>query len=193
MKLLSLGFLGSFIAIGFITGSTVLGFYVDGYSFISNTLSEIGSMTSPMHRPFQIFKICIALLILLFAFAVFKRARTDRLSVLPPVFLFLFGISDLGLALFPTPHPVHNAFGLSLTLGYLSPLIFALMWKDRLGVNFGRDCFWFFVLVVMGIFLNLSPAFKPDLYPLKYYGLVQRFLVFTMFSFFAFLGKRIDA
>lgn len=50
----------------------------------------------------------------------------------------------------------------------------------------------FFLVILIGIFLNLSPAFNPELYSLKYYGLVQRFLVFTMFIYIAYLGKKIQ-
>ncbi len=185
--------LGRIIAVSFILGTLIFGFALENYSLASQTLSEIGSMSSPLRIPFQIFKTLIAALILIFSVLVLKYARRNHLSIIPGILLLCFGISDLGVALFPTPHPLHNVFGLSMTLGYLSPLFFALLWtNDTLG-NFKKVSLVFFFLILTGIFLNLSPAFKPDLYPLNFYGLVQRFLVFTMFIYIGYLGVKIQA
>ena len=184
--------LGRFIAIAFFLGTLVFGFALDNYSFVSQTISEIGSMNSPFRFQFQIFKILIASLILILSVLVLKYARRNNLSMIPGILLLCFGLSDLGLALFPTPHPLHNVFGLSMTLGYLSPLFFALLWPNAASDHFKRVSLVFFLLILIGILLNLSPAFKPDLFPLNYYGLVQRFLVFTMFIYIAYLGKTIQ-
>lgn len=184
--------LGRFIAIAFLLGTLVFGFALDNYSFVSQTLSEIGSMNSPFRFQFEVFKILIASLILILSVLVLKYTRRNNLSMIPGILLLCFGLSDLGVALFPTPHPLHNVFGLSMTLGYLSPLFFALLWPNKASGHFKRVSLVFFLLILIGIFLNLSPAFKPDLYPLNYYGLVQRFLVFTMFIYMAYLGKTIQ-
>ena len=191
-KLTKTLYLGGFIAISFILGTFLFGFALENYSFSSQTLSEIGSLSSPFRIPFQIFKTIIALLIMTFSALVLKFSRSAGLSMIPGILLFCFGLADLGVALFPTPHPLHNVFGLALMLGYLSPLLFGLLWSDRTATNFKRFSLIFFVLIVLGIFLNLSPAFNPDLYPLSYYGLVQRFLVFTMFIYIAYLGASIQ-
>lgn len=183
--------LGTVIAVIFISGTLIFGFARENYSFVSQTLSEIGSMSSPLRLPFQIFKMIIAALILIFAALVIKFARKKKLSVVPGIFLLCFGLSDLGLALFPTPHALHNVFGLSLTLGYLSPLFFALLWSGEEYRSFKTASLVFFLLILTGIALNLSPAFKPDLYPLQYYGLVQRFLVYTLFVYMAYVGLSI--
>ena len=185
--------LGRIIAISFILGTLVFGFTLENYSLASQTLSEIGSMSSPLRLPFQIFKVLIATLILFFSVMVLKYARRNDLSMIPGILLLCFGLSDLGVALFPTPHPMHNVFGLSMTLGYLSPLFFALLWSKAVSGSFKQVSLVFFFLILTGIFLNLSPAFKPDLYPLSFYGLVQRFLVFTMFIYIAYLGSKIQA
>ena len=46
--------LGRIIAISFILGTLVFGFALENYSLASQTLSEIGSMSSPFRIPFQI-------------------------------------------------------------------------------------------------------------------------------------------
>ena len=165
---------------------------LEHYNFVSQTLSEIGSASSPMQMPFQIFKVVIACGILLLGALLVRYAHSMELSVLPPLLVIAFGLSDLGLALFPTPHPLHNVFGLSLVIGYLSPLLFALLWKNKPASRFRKNSMVFFLLIALGIFLNLSPAFAPELYPLYYYGIVQRFLVFTMFAYFFYLGRTCD-
>lgn len=184
--------LGVLIPSLFILGSGLMGYLLDNYSFFSQTLSEIGSLSSPMKIPYQILKILVAILILILSIILFNFSRREKLSVIPTLFLFSFGLSDMGLALFPTPHSLHNVFGLSLILGYLSPIFFAVLWSKRISANFSFVSIGFFALIALGIFLNLSPIFKPDLYPLNYYGLVQRFLVFTMLIYMAYLGSTVQ-
>jgi hypothetical protein len=184
--------LGRFIAITFILGTLVFGFGLDNYSFVSQTLSEIGSMSSPFRIQFQIFKILIATLLLFFSVFILRYSKRNKVSMIPGILLLCFGMSDLGISLFPTPHSLHNIFGLSMTVGYLSPLFFGLLWPDTVSRNFKRTSLAFFLIILIGIVLNLSPAFKPDLYPMTYYGLVQRFLVFTMFIYLAYLGGAIQ-
>ena len=181
-------YLGLLIAILFIFGTLAFGYALNNYSLVSQTLSEIGSIGSPLKIPFQIFKILIAFLILLFASSVMRYGKINGLSVIPGLLLLSYGLTDLGLALFPTPHPLHNYFGLSMTLGYLAPLFFSLLWPKEVCKNMKITSAIFFLIILLGIFLNLSPAFIPDLYPLAYYGIVQRFLVFTMYIYLAYLG-----
>ena len=99
-----------------------------------------------------------------------------------------FGISEFGIGIFASPHPLHNVFGISMTVGYSSPLLFALLWKNELGIAFKRFSLLAFIFIALGIFLNLTPLFNPTLYPLEYYGVVQRFLLFTFFIYCAFVS-----
>jgi hypothetical protein len=75
-----------------------------------------------------------------------------------------------------------------MTIGYFSPLVFALAWKSKLGKRFKHLSVLAFFLIIFGIFLNLTPAFAPTLYPLEYYGIVQRFLLFTFFIYTAYIS-----
>ena len=131
-----------------------------------------------MTMPWHLFSVSIGLLFSLFSLAIILFARQNKWSVLPGVFMLSYGLSQLGIGFFPSPHSLHNVFGLSMTIGYFSPLVFALSWKAKLSTNFRNISFLSFVLIIFGIFLNLSPAFDPSLYPLEYYGIVQRFLLF---------------
>ena len=95
-----------------------------------------------------------------------------------------FSIALIGTTIFPSPDPWHNRFGLSLTLGYLSPAVLATGWRHPAGLSSLVRLSWVaFALVVMSIVLNLLPAFIPlGSGYLERYGLMQRAL------WLAFLG-----
>ncbi|UCD61707.1 MAG: DUF998 domain-containing protein [Flavobacteriaceae bacterium] len=184
-KTLSLGWI---TAVLFIAGSLVLGSILADYSFISQTVSEIGQEGSPLKFIWQLFSLLVGLLLILFSLGIISFARRNKWSVVPGLFVLFAGLSQFGIALFPSPHPLHNVFGLSMTIGYFSPLVFFLLWKDKLGVALKWYSLLAFILIQLGIFLNLSPMFAPDLYPLEYYGLVQRFLLFTFYLYLALVA-----
>lgn len=186
-KLLSLGWITS---ITFILGSFVLGSLLVDYSFISQTISEIGEEGSPLYLQWQIFTLIIGLLLVMFSIGIISFGSQNKWSIIPGIFILFAGLSEFGIALYPSPHPLHNVFGLSLTIGYFSPLLFFLLWKDKLGTSFKRYSLIAFVLILLGIFLNLSPVFAPQLYPLEYYGLVQRFLLFTFYLYMALIAVK---
>ena len=109
-------------------------------------------------------------------------AGNQGLNKLPAWFLMSFGLAGVGISLFASPHPLHNAFGISMTIGYCTPLVIALTWKQS-EREFRVVSLVVFLLILLGIILNLSPLFNPALYPLEYYGLVQRFLLFTFYLY----------
>jgi len=45
----------------------------------------------------------------------------------------------------------------------------------------------FIVVIVFGAILNLNPMFDPKLYPMDFYGLAQRYVVYGINIYFAFL------
>lgn len=172
----------------FIIGSLLLGSLLSDYNPISQTVSEIGESGSPLLMTWHLFSVSIGLLLILFASAIILFAKKNKLSILPGIFMLFYGLSQFGIGFYPSPHPLHNVFGLSMTLGYFSPLVFALSWKNELGKQFKSISILTFVLLIFGIFLNLTPAFAPTLYPLEYYGIVQRFLLFTFYLYAAFVS-----
>ena len=44
------------------------------------------------------------------------------------------------------------------------------------------------MLILLSIFLNLSPLFARDLYPLQYYGIVQRSAFVIFYGGCAYIG-----
>ena len=109
--------------------------------------------------------------------------KESRLIYCPNLFILIYGLSQFFVGIFPSPNPLHNVFGLTMIVGYFSPLMFPLLWKNKLGIRFKVISIIAFILIVLGIFLNLTPAFAPTLYPLEYYGIVQRFLLYTFYLY----------
>ena len=184
-NLLSLGWITS---ITFILGTFILGSLLADYNLVSQTISEIGEKGSAVYMQWQLFSMIIGVLLMIFSIGIISFARGNNLSFIPGIFVLFAGLSEFGIAFFPSPHQLHNVFGLTMTIGYFSPLMFFLLWKDKLGIPFKRFSLIAFILIILGIFLNLTPAFAPSLYPLKYYGLVQRFLIFTFYIYIAFIA-----
>ena len=175
----------------FIIGTLLMGAILEDYSIVSQTVSEIGQQGSSLEATFRIFSLMIGILLILFAVGILQLSRKKGLSLVPGISLLTFGLAEFGIGIFASPHPLHNVFGLSLTIGYFSPLMFFLLWKSKLGSQFKWISLLIFFLVIIGIFLNLSPLFTPDLYDLHYYGLVQRFLLYTFYAYCAYVSLQL--
>ena len=184
-RLLHFGWIFTLI---FILGVFVFGSQLEGYNPVSQTVSEIGERGSPFYMQWLVFSIFNNTLFVLFAIGIISFAKRNNLSITPGILVLAYGLSQFATDIFASPHPLHNVFGLSMLIGYFSPLIFALRWKSQLGSIFRWISIVSFILVLVGIFLNLSPVFAPSLYPLEYYGLVQRFLLFTFAGYCAFVS-----
>jgi hypothetical protein len=170
----------------------VLATRVEGYSHVAQTVSEIGRAGSPAEVPWRSANLIVALCLAVFAQRLGHHARARGASGAPAVLLGCYAVSQAGMAVFASPHPLHNVFGLSMLLGYLAPLSLVLAWRrlpDAQGLRTGSLVG--FGLVLVGIFLNLSPLFARELYPLQYYGAVQRALLLAFYGWCAFVSLRL--
>jgi hypothetical membrane protein len=165
---------------------------VDGYSHIAQTVSEIGALGSPAKVYLQVTNLTVALCLLVFAWSLRLFAKGNNATNLPAIFIAFFAIAEIGVAIFPSPHALHNVFGLSMTIGYMSPLVLALSWKNVASASGLIIVSWIaFVFVLVTIFLNLSPIFARDLYPLEYYGIVQRALFVAFYGWCMFVSVKL--
>jgi hypothetical protein len=134
----------------------------------------------------------VAACLLVFAVAVRKLSRVAGCRPWAAYVIACMAISAAGVGVFALPHPLHNVFGLSETIGYQAPLAFALSWrgnpKAKLLVKFS----WvMFILVWVAIALNLSSLDRHGAvweYLKPSYGLVQRTLFAVWFVWCAILG-----
>jgi hypothetical membrane protein len=180
---------GALAGVIFFAAVYALATMVDGYSHVGQTVSEIGEQGSPAEMYFQIMNLLVALCLLVFAWSLYQFAKSSKVSKLPAFFMACFAISETGLAIFPSPHDLHNVFGLSATIGYMTPLVIALSWKSLTNPGTLITVSWFaFILISISIFLNLTPMFARDLYPLEYYGIVQRSLFVAFYGWCAYAG-----
>jgi len=180
---------GAIACVVFFSAVYMLATMVDGYSHITQTVSEIGEQGSPAKVYLQVMNVIVAFCLLLFSRGLYLFAKSNNVSILPASFMAAFAFSEIGVAAFPSPHSLHNIFGLSMSIGYMTPLVMALSWKSLANANKLMTASWVaFVLVVIAIFLNLTPIFARDLYPLEYYGIVQRSLFVVFYGWCLYVG-----
>lgn len=170
---------GMLIPVVFFAGMLILAMEIDGYSHAALTVSEIGRNGSPVELEWRLVNGIVSLLFCCFSVSLFYFAKMKSVSKVPAYLLGFFGISTLGYAFFNVSHPLHNLVGMSLLLGYFSPLVLALSWKKNSEMKkIVRWSFYSCLLVIISIILNLSPMFYKEIYTSGYYGLIQRSLFF---------------
>jgi hypothetical membrane protein len=106
---------GIAIPLVFFSSGLILATLVEGYSHVSQTVSEIGESGSPAEVLWKLTSILVAVGFLVFARGIFQFAKARSASVWPDYFVGYFGLMAIGMAIFESPHPLHNLFGLSLT------------------------------------------------------------------------------
>jgi len=184
-KLLPLGWI---VPIIFILGSLTFGSFLQEYSFVSQTISEIGEMGSPFQKQWFFFDLSINILMFLFVTGLIRFAKANELSMIPCICLLVYSLANFGALIFVSPHPYHNIFGALNIVGYLSPLIFFIYWKNQIAATFRGISLFVFIILILGTVLNLNPIFDPLLFPMEYYGLAQRLVVFTFLLYCAYLS-----
>ena len=100
----------------------VLGALLPNYDPITQTISEIGGTGSPFKVTFKVVNLFVAGCLVLFAYGVYRFSVARQLSLVPAFFLGFFAATQFGVFIFESPHPWHNVFVISSTLGFLAPL-----------------------------------------------------------------------
>lgn len=176
----------------FCIGVLVLGAMVPGYSHVHQTVSEIGALDTPMRIPFAVMLGCVTLCMWVFAWGVWDASAAAGHNRCTAILIVCMGMSGVGVAIFATPHPLHNDFGLSEIFGYQAPLAFALAWrKDPKARGLVIGSWVFFVLLWVSMGLNMSPMFADSSLAIAMkpiYGLVQRSLFLVWFAWCTFIG-----
>jgi hypothetical protein len=191
MKLTTRLLFGPASAALFVAGIVGLALLVPDYSQVRQTVSEIGELGSPARMPFAIMLCCVAACNLVFAAAVREFAIGARLSQLPAFLIGFVSLTSVGLAICAFPHPLHNVFGLSATIGYQAPAALAIAWrkdaKSRKLVTASWVCF---VVFWTAGALNLAPLYSPHLAGLlrPYNGIAQRTVFGAWFGWCVITG-----
>ena len=173
----------------FIFGTLILGMMDENYNAIAQTVSEIGKLGSALEIPYRIMMFFVAGASLMFCRALYIFVKTNHMARLPVFLIAFFALMDFGFAIFPSPHKYHNVFGLLHLIGYMAPLFVAMNWRNKLSQYHVIGVSWLaFAAICVFMFLNLSPMFLRELYPLEYYGVMQRALLYTYYAWLGFLG-----
>ncbi len=180
---------GPAAALVFGLGVTWLGMIRPGYSAVRQTVSELGPMGERGRTSLAGLNLIVALFAIVFACGLLSVARLSVSTSLPAAFMGLYAILVVGLAAFPSGHPLHNVFGLLQTFPFVgAPLTVALGWRGEGAV---AAVSWVaLVLLIAGMALNLAPAFSPRLAKAlaPVYGLAQRSLFVAWYGWCAALG-----
>ncbi len=80
-------------------------------------------------EPFAVPLCCVAACILVFAWAVRDMSIEAGRSQVSAYLIGFMALPAAGVGIFAYPHPLHNVFGISETIGYQPPLVFALTWR----------------------------------------------------------------
>ncbi|WP_367182407.1 DUF998 domain-containing protein [Winogradskyella sp.] len=185
--LLHLGWITSTL---FILGTIIFALLLQDYSQISQTISEIGEQGSLLRNEWQLFSIGTSCLLLLFSIGLIRFSVEHKLSIVPCIFLLLFSLSEIAIGFFPSPHYLHNIFGLSLIIGYFSPLLFALKWRNQLGTSFITFSIYAFIIIISGVIMNLLPIFVDSSFLIENYGIIQRYLIYSFYTYCAYVSIR---
>ena len=76
------------------------------YSHVAQTVSEIGKYGSPAKVPFQIAVLTVGFCLLVFARSLYRFAESNGASLVPSYLMAVFGLAEVGMAVFPSPHPL---------------------------------------------------------------------------------------
>jgi hypothetical membrane protein len=169
----------------FLVGTFAIGLMTPGYSHVRQTVSELGEVGAPGQLAFSVLLCAVAACLIVYAGAIARSLRALGHSVLPAYFVGAMAISCAGVGVFAFPHPLHNLFGLSETVGLQAPLIAALVFrKDPRARPAAQFSAVMYVLVVLAIAINLIPLLRPadlwaDIKPA--FGIVQRSLFASWF------------
>ena len=169
----------------FLAGTLAIGLITPGYSHVRQTVSELGEVGSPGRFAFCVLLCLIAACLLVFAVGVARLLNELGCSALPAYFVGAMAISCAAVGIFAFPHPLHNIFGMSETVGLQAPLVAALACrKDARTKQIMVFSLIMYILVLLAIAINLIPLVRPaSLWPYvkPFFGVVQRCLFASWF------------
>lgn len=175
----------------FLAGVWCLALLVPGYSHVQQSISAIGKLGTPLRIPFAAVMACYACSLLVFASGILRAAAGSGVSRFPAYVIGYYAVTQLGIAVFATPHPLHNVFGLASMPGYLAPLALVFTWRRTGPRSLIVISSVLGLVVLAAIVLGLSELFPQlGLWQLvsPYPGLVQRLLVAGWLPWLAIAG-----
>jgi hypothetical membrane protein len=169
----------------FIGGTFALGHVTPGYSQVRQTVSELGEAGTVGQLPFTGLLCTVAACLMIYSIGIASSLSKLGHSVLPAYFVFSMAASCAGVGMFSFPHPLHNVFGLSETIGLQAPLAAAFASRnDPRARSLTRFCVLMYAVVLFAIAINLVPVVRPAniwAHIRPYFGVIQRSLFASWF------------
>ena len=166
----------------FLAGTLAIGLITPGYSHVRQAVGEVGS---PGQVAFTVLLCLIAACLLVYAIAIARSLHELGHSALPAYFVSAMAISCAGVGIFSFPHPLHNVFGMSETVGLQAPLVAALACRrDARAKQVTVFSSIMYVVVLLAIGINLIPLVRSAnlwAHVKPVFGIVQRSLFASWF------------
>lgn len=162
-------YLGFTIPLIFWSTLFTCGSMAEGYSHLSNMVSELGTIGTGTQYIFTAGLALGALLSLFFIIGLCKTARRASVSIAPILVMVTFSLSMLGAALFPLPLRMHGILGSPGMALPLSPLLALILWREEKLPGIKLISVVALAAMMLG-FLTMVPDVMEG-----YFGLKQRF------------------
>ncbi len=182
---------GPIAALVFVLGTISVALFLPGYSHVRQDVSEIGALGTPTRLAFAILVYGVALCLAIFAWGLRDFGQARGLSPFPAFLIGFVVVSEIGIATFATPDPLHEPFGLLSLIGFQAPGALTLMWRRDPNLKRLAAVSWIcFLGLWVATALILAPGFSPPLAermaPVA--GLAQRTLFVAWFGWCAYVG-----
>ncbi len=161
--------LGFFIPLLFWATIISCGLATDNYSWLINTVSELGAIGTKTQAVFTAALVTCSILSVLFIAGLFRTAAKAGLSTIPILLILTYSFAIFGAGIFPLPLALHGQLGSPSMLLPLSPMLALILWNAEIipGIKFYSGL----ILAIMLLgFLTMVPDILPD-----WFGLKQRF------------------
>lgn len=184
MKSSRLAYLGFIIPPIFWITIAICGLMTEGYSHLTNMVSELGTIGTKTQYIFTFSLVVISVLSILFVVGLCRIAKRSGLSITPILLILTFSFSILGAGIFPLPLKLHGILGSPCMLLPLSPLLSLLLWRESTIRNIKIAAAISAAVISLG-FLTLTPEVLDS-----YFGLKQRFFHVGWSLWFIYLSVK---
>jgi hypothetical membrane protein len=150
--------MGTVSALLFWIGGTIAGFIHGNYSFISDTVSELGAYHARSHTFMTVVMYLSGITGILFSVGAVMACRQIGINIIPAMTTISIPFTTLWAAIFPMETPQHAMTGPVVFIIYIGVIISLFVWRgDRL------KTLWIWSLIslvlLLVIFLRFTPVF----------------------------------
>jgi hypothetical membrane protein len=160
---------GTASAVVFWVGNLIAGYLHGNYSFLNDSVSELGALGTQSHDFMTVVMYLSGTLGVLFTTGAFKACRMLGINPIPAITCISIPFTTLWAGYFPSGNPMHAATGPVFLITYIGVILSLFLWR---GEKLKTLRVWSFIslLLLMGIFFKFFPQVFGG-----HEGLFQRF------------------